>query len=62
MTTRTNWLCEWCGSDNVIVDAYAAWDVETQQWCLVDTCEKEAFCYDCNHDADGRTSVKEVTE
>jgi len=32
---RVAFVCERCGSSDVVSDARAAWDVHTQQWTLV---------------------------
>lgn len=40
-------VCSHCGSDDVRADAYAAWDVETQEWELTATFDKGAVCEDC---------------
>jgi len=34
---KINLTCPYCGSDKVLADAYAAWDVETQEWVLHST-------------------------
>jgi hypothetical protein len=28
-------ICKYCSSENVVRDAWAAWDVQTQSWCLM---------------------------
>ena len=38
--------CSWCGSENVRLDAYAAWDAKTQQWVLEGLYD-HGFCNDC---------------
>jgi hypothetical protein len=46
-------VCEKCGSEEVFVDAYAEWDVDTQSWELVNLrCD---WCVDC----DGETNIIE---
>jgi len=40
-------VCKNCGSDRVLVDAHAEWDVDTQQWELVHTYD-HSFCKDCD--------------
>ena len=49
---RVEKVCETCGSDRVLVDAYAEWDVDTQQWELAHT-YGYSFCKDC----DGETTI-----
>ena len=51
--TKT-YVCSSCGSDNVRLDAWAAWSVETQSWKLATTMQ-HAFCNDC----DGDTQLRE---
>lgn len=45
---RVNMVCIKCGSDDVRADAFAAWDVESQQWEIVETYDKGAWCECCN--------------
>ena len=40
-------VCANCGSENVWVDATAAWDVENQGWELAFTSLDHAVCADC---------------
>ena len=44
--------CNACGSENVVRDAWAEWDTETQRWALATTFDA-AFCEDC----DGETRI-----
>lgn len=53
---RVKMICGHCGGENVQADAYAHWNVETQQWELTNTFDKGAICDDC----DGETRIKEV--
>lgn len=39
-------VCSLCGSEEVLVDAYAQWDVEKQKFVLNSTFER-SFCF-CN--------------
>jgi hypothetical protein len=42
---RVTYLCEWCGSSDVVKDARATWDVHEQEWALAgyyDSAECEA--------------------
>lgn len=39
-------VCNRCGSDAVLRDAYAEWDVEKQDWVLQNVFD-DAFCEDC---------------
>jgi len=40
-------VCHTCGSNKVIIDAYAEWCVESQDWELCSTYD-EAYCTTCN--------------
>ena len=48
-------VCSFCGSENVLVDAWAAWDVAKQTWQLSNVFDA-GYCEDC----DGEASLKEV--
>lgn len=49
-------ICETCGSENVHRDAWACWDVETQDWVLEEGgVMDDAYCGEC----DGPTSLVE---
>lgn len=47
-------VCSTCGSENILVDAWAEWDVESQSWVVAETF-KTAVCGACN----GECSVSE---
>jgi hypothetical protein len=47
-------VCDTCGSDDVRLDAWAAWNVETPQWELAETFDL-AHCAHC----DGECSIVE---
>lgn len=51
-------VCTSCGSDDVVVDAWAEWNVPKQQWQLAETFESTAYCRNC----DGECSIREVRE
>jgi len=51
---RVEKVCETCGTDRVVVDAHAEWDVDAQRWELAHTYEY-SFCKDC----DGETTIVE---
>jgi hypothetical protein len=46
-------VCGNCGSSDVLADAYASWNSETQDWELSNTFDKGAHCESC----DGETSL-----
>lgn len=41
-------ICNTCGSDRVLVDAWAAWDTAAQRWELHSTYEATAICCECD--------------
>lgn len=38
--------CSECGGDNVVLDAYASWDVRAQEY-VIDSTFDDAYCRDC---------------
>jgi hypothetical protein len=52
-------VCETCGSQDVFIDAYAEWDVDTQSWELCATYDA-SWCAVC--DADTYIINREVEE
>ncbi len=48
-------VCKTCGSEDVLCDAYAAWNYEKQEWELSSCFDKGAYCNDC----DGETRIVE---
>ena len=53
---KFRFICRSCGSDSVVTDAYAQWDVATQSWIVVDCFDKGAFCSPCG----GETRLDKV--
>jgi hypothetical protein len=51
---RYKYVCNLCGSDDIAADAWAQWDIETQQWELLSTYD-DKFCRSCE------TECKPVT-
>ncbi len=47
MDKKTKPVCTECGSDDVRADAYACWNVETQDFELAATFEKGWVCEQC---------------
>ena len=43
-------ICRTCKSDDVRADAYAAWNVEKQEWEISATFDKGAVCEDCGEE------------
>jgi len=54
-TTKKRVTCCTCGGENVLIDAWAAWSFEKQEWELQNTFQ-QAYCEDC----DGETSWEGV--
>jgi hypothetical protein len=52
---RYKYVCSICGSENVRLDAWAVWDIQTQSWEL-STVFDAGFCDDC----DGGARLDEI--
>jgi hypothetical protein len=48
-------VCGSCGSEKVLRDAWAEWDIESQEWVLQNVFDY-AFCEAC----DSETAVEEI--
>lgn len=53
-TEKVKYVCSHCGSSNVETEAYAQWDIETQQWLVSEIREDGGhtdYCITCgeNH-------------
>ena len=55
MRAKVKMVCSHCGSEEVLADAYAQWDVDNQLWEVVETYSKGAYCSKC----DGETRIEE---
>jgi hypothetical protein len=44
---KYEFICRACGSNSVVADAYAQWDIATQSWIVVNCFDKGAFCNPC---------------
>ena len=55
MEKRIGYVCCYCGSNSILMDAWAEWDTESQEWILSDTLV-QAYCQQC----DGETSLIDV--
>lgn len=52
-------VCAECGSENVMRDAYACWNVERQEWelqCVFD----QGYCDKCAETGDSEARLEEV--
>jgi len=43
---KYTYICTTCGSDRVLLDAWARWNTDTQQWELSSTFDS-AYCEEC---------------
>lgn len=50
---RVRKVCGTCGSERVTIDAWAAWDVDKQEWVLDDFFDAE-YCHEC----EGETRIE----
>ena len=41
-------VCNRCGCSDIVADAAARWDVESQKWEISDVYEKGHYCEECN--------------
>jgi len=48
---KVNLVCQNCGSDNIVADAYARWDIQTQNWNLSFVFDNK-ICEDCGYEKD----------
>lgn len=53
-------ICSHCRGENVVADAYAAWNVEEQEWQVESIFTKGAYCDDCQGET--RIDVQEVED
>lgn len=47
-------VCSACGSENVVIDAWASWDAPNQRWRLAEHFEFNCYCRNC----DGESSIR----
>lgn len=43
-------ICRYCGSENLIFDACARWNSDTQSYQLIDTYDSPPTCQDCEQE------------
>ena len=62
MVKRITYVCTDCGSKNVVTDANARWDEESQAWVVKDIFdESEGWCRDCDEKYEnGDVNLKEI--
>ena len=58
---KYKWVCSNCGSDNVLVDAYAQFNVASQVWELVEAFPEQdnAMCRKCNRETKLESVINE---
>lgn len=44
---KIKFVCRYCGSDNVSVDAYVDWNPEKQEWSDIRAVYESATCHEC---------------
>lgn len=54
---KINYVCKTCRSEDVGRDAWAQWDVESQQW-QIQNVMSQGFCFSC----EGETILDEVRD
>lgn len=59
-TPKVRMVCRECGSDHVVADAYAAWNIEKQVWEVDNVFDKGAHCDNC--DGECRIDEEEITD
>ncbi len=47
MARKILMVCAECGSEDVLADAYAEWNVAAQKWELQNVFDKGAYCNSC---------------
>jgi len=47
MEKRKKPVCEDCGSEKVVMDAFVQWDTKKQDWEIQVTFDKDATCHEC---------------
>lgn len=47
--TKVKLVCRSCGSDDIVSDAYARWDVQTQEWDLSSVLDNK-ICESCGYE------------
>lgn len=54
---KVKYVCTECGSEDVVSDAWASWDIETQQWVLEDTFDM-SYCRSCESESNTGSNLK----
>ena len=58
---KYKWVCLNCGSDDILVDAYAQFNVASQAWELVEAFPEQdnAMCRKCNQETKLESVINE---
>ena len=56
MAKMFDYVCSHCGSNDVLSDAYAEWNVAEQKWEIQNLFDKGAYCAKC----DGETRLEKI--
>ena len=47
-TEKVKYVCDTCGSSNVRAEGECEWNIETQQWEIVEFYYDRDYCMDCS--------------
>lgn len=53
---KETWFCSVCGSLNIVHDATARWDPDTEEFELIDVCDGD-YCEDCERQKTGMFAI-----
>ena len=45
-------VCEACGSDNIVARIVGRWDLENQRWIVASEEPVDGYCYECEEECD----------
>lgn len=51
MTKKLNYVCKYCGSDNLVFDGVCEWNVAKQEYELLDIYSQKPYCGACENEA-----------
>lgn len=57
-STRIRKVCQECGSTEVVKDAWAEWDEETQEWVLQNVFDM-GYCQNCESSSNGGLNIED---
>lgn len=47
MSEKIKPICEECGSEKVVADAFVQWNIEKQSWEVQVAFDKDSTCHEC---------------